>query len=81
MNIYEEIKEILIKEMEIELDDSISENASFRDELDIDSLEKVELATSINSKFKLNIPLDKIIQCDTIFDLIQCIEDIENRRK
>lgn len=75
MDFYQEIKDILINQMEVE--GEIKESTSFTEELNIDSIEIVELKQNINEKFKVNISLNEILKCDNINDVVECIKNIK----
>lgn len=74
MNIFEKVKEAICKvhpgvdESEIDLD------ALLGDDLEIDSLGKVELALEIEDTFGCNLPDEELRNIATVGDIISLIE-------
>lgn len=73
----EEIKEIvndfLIDEFEIE-PEQINDNTSLRDELEIESLDLVDIIVMIEKKFGMKVKPEEIIKVQTMHELYDFIE-------
>ena len=54
--------------------DDVSEEKSFTDDLDVDSLSMVEIATAVEDKFGVAIPDDELGNIKTVGDAISFIE-------
>ena len=52
----------------------VSEEKSFTDDLDVDSLSMVEIATAVEDKFGVAIPDDELANIRTVGDAISFIE-------
>lgn len=62
--IFEKIKELLYEEVELDKSITVELNSEFRNELDLDSLEMINLITLIEEEFSISIEdelLSKII--------------------
>ena len=53
--IYEQVKDVLVEQLGAE-EDQITEEASFQDDLDADSLDLVELIMELEDQFGIKIP-------------------------
>lgn len=63
------IKEIISKQLNIDAK-KINNNASFKDELGIDSFGAVELTFAIKEKLKVEIPQEMLVNIKTVQDII-----------
>ena len=54
--------------------DDVAEEKSFTDDLDVDSLSMVEIATAVEDKFGVAIPDDELANIKTVGDAINYIE-------
>ena len=54
--------------------DDVAEEKSFTDDLDVDSLSMVEIATAVEDKFGVAIPDDELGNIKTVGDAINYIE-------
>jgi len=74
----QEIKDIvndfLVDEFEIELD-QIKEDATLKDELEIESLDLVDIIVMIEKKFGFKIKPEEIVKVQTVQDLYIFIEE------
>ena len=52
----------------------VSEEKSFTDDLDVDSLSMVEIATAVEDKFGVAIPDDELANIKTVGDAMNYIE-------
>ena len=54
--------------------DDVAEEKSFTDDLDVDSLSMVEIATAVEDKFGVAIPDDELANIKTVGDAMSYIE-------
>ena len=66
--VLERVKKVVAKQLGIEVDE-VNINASFTDDLGIDSLEIFEIVMSLEEEFDIEIPNEDI-------EDIKCVEDI-----
>jgi len=66
------VKEIIIKKLRVD-ESEVTPEASFKNDLDADSLDIVELIMKFEKEFNIGIPDDQII--DTVGEAIQYIEE------
>lgn len=72
--VLEKVKNILSHQFDIDID-SIDEETSFRDDLDADSLDLVELIMELEDEFDLEIEDEEVDKIETIEDAVTYIED------
>jgi len=72
--IIEIVNDFLIEEFEIE-PDQIKENATLKEELDIESLDLVDIIVMIEKKFGFKIKPEEIVKVQTINELYNFIEE------
>lgn len=72
--VFEKLKTIIIEEFEIE-EDLITMNTSLTDELDIDSLDLVDLVMTVEDEFSIELPDEALEGMKTIGDLVKYIEE------
>lgn len=70
---FEELKELIIETLDIE-EEKITPEASLYDDLDIDSLDAMELSMAIEEKCGINIMDDDISEVKTIEDILKILE-------
>jgi len=73
MKIFDEIKEILIKELAIDKE-LVTEDAHLQDDLDADSIALVTLAEILGSRYNLELSIDDLVDAETVGELVQIIE-------
>ncbi len=71
-NIKEEVIEIIVDTLEVE-EESLKDNTKFTD-LDVDSLDLVNLVVAFESKYKIEIPDNEIKNLQTVKDVVDYIE-------
>ncbi len=71
----EEIKNLLVTELNIENPDDITMEASLTNDLGINSLELAELVLLCEEKFDLEIDEDDLRELITIGDVVHYLED------
>lgn len=75
--IYEKIKNIIVEQFNID-EDSISMETSFRDDLNADSIDLVELIMTLEDEFDLEVEDDEVEDINTVGDAVNYIENILN---
>ena len=74
MNVFEEVKKALCK-ANAGLDESkVVSGALLKDDLDIDSLDLVEVAMALEDTFSLTLPEDEMEDIRTVGDIVSVIE-------
>ncbi len=73
MNIFDQIKNIIITEWAIDKEMIIPE-AHLQNDLEADSLALLNLAESIATKYNIDMQLDDIVDIDTFGELIELVE-------
>ena len=63
--VFERVKEVLTEQLGVE-EDQITEEASFQDDLDADSLDLVEVVLALEEKFGIEISDDQIAGVKTV---------------
>ena len=72
--VFEKLKTIIIEEFEIE-EELITMTTSLTDELDIDSLDLVDLVMTVEDEFSIELPDEALEGMKTIGDLVKFIEE------
>lgn len=70
----EKIREIAADNLGIEAE-KITENASFKEDLGVDSLDLFELVMALEEEFDLEIPSEDLEQLSTVGDVVAYIEE------
>ena len=73
MKIFDEIKEILVKELAIDKE-LVTQDAHLQDDLDADSIALVTLAEILGNRYKLELSIDDLVDAETVGELVQIIE-------
>ena len=72
--VFDKLKTIIIEEFEIE-EELITMSTSLTDELDIDSLDLVDLVMTVEDEFSIELPDEALEGMKTIGDLVKYIEE------
>jgi len=72
--VFDKLKTIIIEEFEIE-EELITMNTSLTDDLDIDSLDLVDLVMTVEDEFSIELPDEALEGMKTIGDLVKYIEE------
>ncbi len=72
--VFDKLKTIIIEEFEIE-EELITMTTSLTDELDIDSLDLVDLVMTVEDEFSIELPDEALEGMKTIGDLVKYIEE------
>lgn len=70
---FEQIKSVLIDAINVD-ESLVTENASLKDDLGIDSLSAVELALELETEFDVRISDEELAKLTTVKDIITLLE-------
>ena len=73
MDVYEKVKEIIVELLEVD-PDTVTPEASFRDTLEADSLDLVELLMAFEDEFGSPIPDEDVKQIVTVGNAVDYIK-------
>jgi acyl carrier protein len=73
MDVYAKVKDIVVELLEVDPDE-VTRDASFRDTLEADSLDLVELLMAFEDEFGAAIPDEDVKQINTVGDAVGYIE-------
>lgn len=74
MNIYEEIKKVVIKQLGVKPEE-VTLEASFIDDLGADSLDSVELIMALEERFDIEVPDEDAEKLYRVSDVVRYIEN------
>ena len=72
--VLDQIKKILVETMDIE-EEKITLDAKLKDDLNLDSLDSVELIMSAEEEFGIDIPDEDVMNFKTVNDIVNYIEE------
>ena len=72
--VLDQIKEILKDTMDID-ESKITLDAKLKEDLELDSLDKVELIMSAEEEFRIEIPDEDVMNFKTVNDIVNYIEE------
>jgi acyl carrier protein len=72
MDVYAKVKDIVVELLEVEPDE-VTRDASFRDTLEADSLDLVELLMAFEDEFGATIPDEDVKRINTVGDAVDYI--------
>ena len=72
--VLDQIKKILVETMDIE-EEKITLDAKLKDDLNLDSLDSVELIISAEEEFDIEIPDEDVMNFKTVNDIVNYIEE------
>ena len=70
----EKIRDILVEQLDLDPEE-IVENASFRDDLGVDSLDLYDLLMTIEEEYGFEFPAEDMAELDTIGDVVNYLSD------
>lgn len=70
---FEELKELIVEELNI-AEANVTPEASFKEDLGVDSLDLFELVMSLEDKFGVEIPSEDLENLLTVDDVVKYIE-------
>lgn len=71
--IFESVKEIAVEVLAVD-ESAVTEEASFKDDLNADSLDLVEFVMSMEEKFEVSIPEEEVEGVNTIGQAVDLVE-------
>jgi len=72
--VFDRVKEIIVEQLDAD-EDQVTMEASFRDDLDADSLDVVELVMELEDEFDLEIADEEAEKIATVGDAVNFIEE------
>lgn len=72
--VFNRVKEIIVEQLDVE-EDSITMEASFREDLEADSLDVVELVMELEDEFDIEIADEEAENINTVGDAVNYIEN------
>ena len=72
--VLDQIKKILVETMDIE-EEKITLDTKLKDDLNLDSLDSVELIMSAEEEFGIEIPDEDVMNFKTVNDIVNYIEE------
>ena len=72
--VLDQIKKILVETMDIE-EERVTLDAKLKDDLNLDSLDSVELIMSAEEEFGIEIPDEDVMNFKTVNDIVNYIEE------
>lgn len=76
MSTFEKVKEIIAGSLKMDAS-KLSENASFKDDLGMDSLEQAELIMEFEKNFDCSIPEDDAEKIITVGDAVKYLDSLQ----
>jgi len=73
-DVFEKVKEIIVEQLDVD-ESQITMEASFRDDLEADSLDVVELVMELEDEFDLEIADEEAESINTVGDAVNYIEE------
>ena len=70
----EKMKEIIADQLGVS-EDEVTLEASFKEDLDADSLDLFELVMALEEEYDVEIPSDDLAELDTVGDVINYLKD------
>ena len=71
--LFDEVKEILIAQLDIN-EDKVEAESSLFDDLDMDSLDAIDLAMTIEDQYSIEVPDEVIKSFKTVDDVVSYID-------
>ena len=71
--IFEKLKDIIAEQLSVEADE-VNMDSNIQDDLGADSLDVVDLITTIEDEFDISIPDDVVEEIKTVGDIVNYIE-------
>lgn len=70
---FEKIRDLIVEEVGVD-EEQVTMDASFKNDLNIDSLDLFEMVMTLEEEFDVEIPSEDLENIDTVGDLIRYIE-------
>ena len=73
--VFEKVRDLIVEQLDVEKD-KVTAEASIIDDLSADSLDVVDLISSVEDEFDIEIPDDKVEGNKTVGDIVAYIESV-----
>lgn len=70
---FDKVKELIMEEMDVE-ESQVTLEASFKDDLEVDSLDLFEMVMTLEDEFDIEIPSEDLETIKTVGDLVKYLE-------
>ena len=70
---FEKIRDLIVEEVGVDAD-QVTMEASFKNDLNIDSLDLFEMVMALEEEFDVEIPSEDLEKMDTVGDIVDYIE-------
>lgn len=70
---FEKIRDLIVEEVGVDAD-QVTMEASFKNDLNIDSLDLFEMVMALEEEFDIEIPSEDLEKIDTVADIVKYIE-------
>ncbi|MDO4942958.1 MAG: acyl carrier protein [Lachnospiraceae bacterium] len=70
---FEKVKKLIMEEMDVE-ESQVTLEASFKDDLEVDSLDLFEMVMTLEDEFDIEIPSEDLESIKTVGDLVKYLE-------
>ncbi|HIT60234.1 MAG TPA: acyl carrier protein [Candidatus Fimousia stercorigallinarum] len=71
---FDKVKELIMEEMDVE-ESQVTLDASFKDDLEVDSLDLFEMVMTLEDEFDVEIPSEDLESIKTVGDLVNYLEE------
>ncbi|WP_404452575.1 acyl carrier protein [Virgibacillus necropolis] len=76
-DVFDRVKELIVERLEVE-DSKVTMEASFKEDLDADSLDVVELVMELEDEFDMEIADEEAEKINTVGDAVNYINSIKS---
>lgn len=70
---FDKVKKLIMEEMDVE-ESQVTLEASFKDDLEVDSLDLFEMVMTLEDEFDIEIPSEDLESIKTVGDLVKYLE-------
>ena len=77
MSLFDDVRAVIVEQLGVKPDE-VKPEASFRDDLGVDSLDVVEFIMALEEKFSIEIPDEDAQKMETVNDAIKYVENKMN---
>ena len=71
---FDKVQELIMEEMDVE-ESQVTLDASFKDDLEVDSLDLFEMVMTLEDEFDVEIPSEDLESIKTVGDLVNYLEE------
>ena len=73
---FEKIRDLIVEEVGVDAD-QVTMEASFKNDLNIDSLDLFEMVMALEEEFDVEIPSEELEKMSTVGDIVKYIEQLQ----